>query len=143
MPDLEEVLGDYFRLLPTWSEEEADPQQQVWQKFHDDLDGMLSDLGKLRMYHADRANHTRTRVEQTGRMAKAENYWNQAYELLEGLLAQILVVADAVPVSEFLPRAFLGARGCKTSPRASCSCATYHDMEVFGQGADGCGQSSQ
>ncbi len=86
MPDLKEVLGDYFRVLPTWSDW-LDPQRQVWQKLYDDLYRKWSDLGKLRMYHADRARHTRTRVEQTGRMTKAENYWNQAYELLEGLLA--------------------------------------------------------
>ena len=44
MPDLEEVLGDYFRLLPTRMEEKEvrrltksemrqDPQLKVWQDF--------------------------------------------------------------------------------------------------------------
>ena len=115
MPSLGEVLGDYLRLLPTRTVEEVpryfrftrleekkpDPQQEVWNQFHDTFNLKLIDLGRLRMYHADRARSPRTPVERAGRMAKAENCWNRAYELLEGLLAQILVVADAVPVSEF------------------------------------------
>ena len=100
MPDLKEVLGDYYRVLPTLPElneqqqdwqrlcnkdvptlseldprrqvfqkfydnlmPELDPQREVWQKFYAELNRKLSDLGKLRMYHADRARHTRTRVD--------------------------------------------------------------------------------
>ena len=79
MPDLKEVLGNYFRVLPTWPDR-MDPQRHVWQKLYDDLNRKLSDLGKLRMYHADRARHTRTRVEQTDRAH------DQGRELLESSL---------------------------------------------------------